>query len=158
MAGRLMLCLRKQKRLFPKSFVGGTGALIFWLSIVSLVMIGFFRHQCSGASYLLPLVMVPTSVMGMFSGVFLWVFVGFLWDNDIKDFMKFMAGFSVVVTFILEFVSFGFAMWKLGDPDCSNPFYGYSIGMPLTQGILFILIFVVYGVHRCREPKTRPID
>lgn len=76
----------------------------FYFFSFAVCVVGFFRHQCSAASYLLPLVMVPTSVMGMFSGVFLWVFVGFLWDNDIKDFMKFMAGFSVVVTFILEFV------------------------------------------------------
>ena len=48
--------------------------------------------------------MVPTSVMGIFTGIFLWVFVGFLWDKDIKDFMQFMAGLSVIVTFILEFV------------------------------------------------------
>ena len=67
-------------------------------------VVGFFRHQCSTASYLLPLVMVPTSVMGIFTGIFLWVFVGFLWDKDIKDFMQFMAGLSVIVTFILEFV------------------------------------------------------
>uniref|UniRef100_A0A8W8KXB4 Uncharacterized protein n=1 Tax=Magallana gigas TaxID=29159 RepID=A0A8W8KXB4_MAGGI len=55
----------------------------------------------------------------------------------------------------LLFPAFGFAMWKLGDPDFSNPFYGYSFGMPLTQGVLFILIFVVYGVYRCREPKNK---
>nr|XP_022325515.1 uncharacterized protein LOC111125734 isoform X2 [Crassostrea virginica] len=120
-------------------------------------MVGFFRHQCSTASYLLPLVMVPTSVMGIFTGIFLWVFVGFLWDKDIKDFMQFMAGLSVIVTFILEFVSFGLAIWKFGDPDCSNPFYGYSLGMPLALGIVFISMFIVFAYERCHETKTHPM-
>nr|XP_022325514.1 uncharacterized protein LOC111125734 isoform X1 [Crassostrea virginica] len=157
MAGRMSLWFQKQKRLFTKTFVGGSGVLIFWTSLTSLLMVGFFRHQCSTASYLLPLVMVPTSVMGIFTGIFLWVFVGFLWDKDIKDFMQFMAGLSVIVTFILEFVSFGLAIWKFGDPDCSNPFYGYSLGMPLALGIVFISMFIVFAYERCHETKTHPM-
>ncbi|XP_048772202.2 uncharacterized protein LOC125678110 isoform X2 [Ostrea edulis] len=142
MASRMGLCLRKQRKHFAKTFVG----------------VVFFRKECSSDSHLLPLLMVPTSVMGLFTGTFLWVFVGFLWDREIRDFMQFMAAFSVIVTFILEFVSFGFAMSQLDSPKCDNPFYGYSIGMPLTLGILFILLFVVFGFDRCKNSKTQPQD
>ncbi|XP_061165392.1 uncharacterized protein LOC133174319 [Saccostrea echinata] len=158
MAGRMILCLRKQKRLFVKTFVGGTGVVIFWASVTSLLMIGFFRQQCSTSSYVLPLLMVPTSVMGIFTGIFLWMFVGFLWDKDIRDFMQFMAALSVIVTFILEFISFGIAIWKRDDPDCTNPFYGYSIGMPFSLGILLIFLYIVFGIDRYKNSRTNPLD
>ena len=53
--------------------------------------------------------------------------------------------------------AFGLAIWKLGDPDCSNPFYGYSLGMPLALGIVFISMFIVFAYERCHETKTHPM-
>ncbi|KAK3087511.1 hypothetical protein FSP39_006797 [Pinctada imbricata] len=130
-----------------------SGTIVLWSSIGSILMGSIFRDQCTADASVLPMILLPTGIVGVFASAFTWVYVSFLWHDDALDAMKIFTYATGIICGLLQFVTFGFSLSRISHPDCGDPFMGFSVGMPLFLAILFVTVIIMNCVHR-RKNKS----
>ena len=95
--------LGNQKKLFDNvliEYINSVFIKMFYTSSASI-----YRENCTADASVVPMLLLPTGIMGIFTSVFAWLYVTFLWSEDAYDPLKYLTYVAGVVTGLLQFVS-----------------------------------------------------